>query len=346
MPATRGLGFLGRTRERELLDGCSRRHARAERRPGDPRRAGHREDGAAALHGAAGFGPARRADRRSPGGDGAAVRRDPSAVRADVRPARRASRTAAERAATSPWASRPGDAPDRFLVALAVLSLLCAVAEERPLLCLVDDAQWLDAASGQTLGFVARRLLAESVAIVFALREPIASRTFDGLPELPLDGLEEPDARALLSRAVPGRLDDRVRDRIIAETRGNPLALLELSRSMSAAERAGGYRASRRKRSSESGGRAVRAARRRAARGDAATDPAGGSRPARGRHAAVAGGRATLHRRERRGAGGRCRPAGDRRPGPVPPSAGALGGLPGGVARRPTARTRSAGGGE
>ena len=113
-----------------------------------------------------------------------------------------------------------GDAPDRFLVAVAVLNLLAATAEERPLLCLVDDAQWLDAASVQALGFVARRLLAEPVAMIFSLREPTTTRALDGLPQLSLEGLDEPDARALLSRAVPGRLDDRVRDRIIAETAG------------------------------------------------------------------------------------------------------------------------------
>ena len=134
-----------------------------------------------------------------------------------------------------------GQVPDRFLVGLAVLGLLSADAEERPLLCLVDDAQWLDAASGLILGFVARRLLAESVAIVVAVREPSARHDFDGLPELLLRGLTEEDARTLLMRAVPGPLDDRVRDRIVAETRGNPLALLDLPRSMSAAELAGGF---------------------------------------------------------------------------------------------------------
>src|SRR3954449_1329170 len=89
-----------------------------------------------------------------------------------------------------------GDAPDRFLVALAVLSLLSAVAEDRPLLCLVDDAQWLDGASGKVLGFVARRLLAESVAIVFAVREPGGRQELEGLPELPVEGLAEDDASA------------------------------------------------------------------------------------------------------------------------------------------------------
>src|SRR3954452_18660390 len=134
-----------------------------------------------------------------------------------------------------------GQVPDRFLVGLAVLGLLSAAADERPLLCLVEDAQWLDAASGQVLGFVARRLLAESVAIVVTVREPSTRRDFDGLPELPLRGLGDEDARALLMRAVPGRLDDRVRDRIVAETRGNPLALLDLPGSVSAAELAGGF---------------------------------------------------------------------------------------------------------
>jgi DNA-binding CsgD family transcriptional regulator/tetratricopeptide (TPR) repeat protein len=134
-----------------------------------------------------------------------------------------------------------GAAPDRFLVALAVLSLLSAVAEERPLLCLVDDAQWLDGASSQVLGFVARRLLAESVAIVLAVREPAGEHAFDGLPELPLGGLDEEAALALLARVIPGRLDGPIRDRIVAETRGNPLALLDLPRGMSAAELAGGF---------------------------------------------------------------------------------------------------------
>jgi DNA-binding CsgD family transcriptional regulator len=135
----------------------------------------------------------------------------------------------------------PGDVPDRFLVGLAVLGLLSAAAEDRPLLCLVEDAHWLDAASGLILGFVARRLQADSVAIVAAIREPNTRHDFDGLPELRLRGLAQEDARTLLMSAVPGRIDDRVRDRIVAETRGNPLALLDLPRSMSAADLAGGF---------------------------------------------------------------------------------------------------------
>jgi hypothetical protein len=121
-----------------------------------------------------------------------------------------------------------GAAPDRFLVGLAVLSLLSEVAERQPLLCVVDDAQWLDRASAQVLAFVARRLLAEPVALVVAAREP--GEEFRGLPELAVGGLGEGDARELLGSVVGGPLDERVRDRIVAETRGNPLALLELPR--------------------------------------------------------------------------------------------------------------------
>ena len=134
-----------------------------------------------------------------------------------------------------------GAPSDRFLVALAALSLLAEVAEEQELLCVVDDTQWLDRASAQVLGFVARRLLAESVAIVFAVREPSEERELIGLPELVLEGLGETDARALLATVVPGRLDELVRDRIVAETRGNPLALLDLPRGLTAAELAGGF---------------------------------------------------------------------------------------------------------
>jgi DNA-binding CsgD family transcriptional regulator len=134
-----------------------------------------------------------------------------------------------------------GDPPDRFLVALATLSVLSAISDDQPLLCIVDDLQWLDDASAQVLGFVARRLLAESVAIVFAVREPSGDRRLPGLPELVVHGLDDDDARALLATVVPGRLDERVRDRIVSETRGNPLALLELPRGMTAAELAGGF---------------------------------------------------------------------------------------------------------
>ena len=117
-----------------------------------------------------------------------------------------------------------GNPPDRFLVGLAVLSLFSELAHERPLVCVVDDAQWLDRASAQTLVFVARRLLAESVALIFATRHP--GEELERLPRLVVEGLRNGDARALLGSALRVPLDDRVRERLLAETRGNPLALL------------------------------------------------------------------------------------------------------------------------
>jgi DNA-binding CsgD family transcriptional regulator len=132
-----------------------------------------------------------------------------------------------------------GPAPDRFLVGLGVLSLVSEVAEERPLLCVVDDAQWLDQASALTLAFVARRLLAEPVGIVFAAREP--GEALRHVPDLEVRGLVNGDARALLGSALPFALDGRVRDQILAETRGNPLALLELPRGLTPTELAGGF---------------------------------------------------------------------------------------------------------
>ena len=132
-------------------------------------------------------------------------------------------------------------APDRFVLGLAVLGLLAENAAARPLVCLVDDAQWLDEASSQVLGFVGRRLLAEPVGLLFAVREVADERLFPGLPALTVDGLADEDARALLTATVPGHLDKRVRDRIVAETSGNPLGLLELASGMSEAELAGGF---------------------------------------------------------------------------------------------------------
>jgi DNA-binding CsgD family transcriptional regulator len=132
-----------------------------------------------------------------------------------------------------------GSAPDRFFVALAVLSLLADAAEEQPLICVVDDEQWLDRASAQVLAFVARRLEAESVGLVFAARR--TSDELAGLPELVVEGLREGDARALLDSVLTGPLDARIRDQIVSETRGNPLALLELLRGITPAELAGGF---------------------------------------------------------------------------------------------------------
>jgi len=134
---------------------------------------------------------------------------------------------------------RAGAAPDRFLVGLAVLSLLSGAAEERPLLCVVDDAQWLDRSSAQALAFVARRLVAEQVGLVFAARE--AAEELRGIPDLEVRGLRNGDARALLGSVVRFRLDEQVRDRIVAETRGNPLALSELPRGLTATQLADGF---------------------------------------------------------------------------------------------------------
>jgi DNA-binding CsgD family transcriptional regulator len=132
-----------------------------------------------------------------------------------------------------------GPAPDRFLVGLAVLSLVCAAAERRPLLCVLDDAQWLDRSSALTLSFVARRLLAEPVGLVFAAREP--GEELEHVQQVELRGLVNGDARALLSSSVRFALDDQVRDRILAETRGNPLALVELPHGLTPTQLAGGF---------------------------------------------------------------------------------------------------------
>jgi DNA-binding CsgD family transcriptional regulator len=134
-----------------------------------------------------------------------------------------------------------GPPPDRFLVGLAVLSLLADAAGEQPLVCIVDDAQWLDRVSVQTLAFVARRLLAERVGLVFALREFGDEHELQGLPELVIEGLASDDARRLLDATIPGSLDPRVRDRVLGEAGGNPLALLELPRGEKAIAVAGGY---------------------------------------------------------------------------------------------------------
>ena len=134
-----------------------------------------------------------------------------------------------------------GPPPDRFLVGLAVLSLLADAVGDQPLICIVDDAQWLDRVSVQTLAFVARRLLAERVGLVFALRESGDEHELRGLPELVLEGLAATDARRLLDAAIPGLLDPRVRDRLLGDAAGNPLALLELPRGGTPIDVAGGF---------------------------------------------------------------------------------------------------------
>ncbi|WP_329000069.1 AAA family ATPase [Kribbella sp. NBC_00709] len=132
-----------------------------------------------------------------------------------------------------------GAAPDGFLIGLAVLTLLASAAEEQPLACVIDDAQWLDRASVQSLAFVARRLMVDPVALIFAVREP--SDELTGLPELKVQGLGERDSHLVLASAIRGPLDVQVRDRIVAETRGNPLALLQLPLVLTPTELAGGF---------------------------------------------------------------------------------------------------------
>ena len=134
-----------------------------------------------------------------------------------------------------------GAAPDRFLVGLATLTLFAEVAEQQPLVCVVDDAQWLDRASAQILGFVARRLLAERIAVVCAARTGIGDDVLAGLSVLPVPALGDSDARALLLANVPGPLDIRVCDQIVKESHGNPLALLELPRTWNVTDLAGGF---------------------------------------------------------------------------------------------------------
>jgi DNA-binding CsgD family transcriptional regulator len=136
---------------------------------------------------------------------------------------------------------RAGEAPDRFLVGLAALTLLADVAEEQPLLCVIDDAQWLDAASAQMLVFIGRRLLAERIALVCAVRTGSGDHGFAGLPEMPVGGLRDDDARSLLLSQLPGPIDAAVCQQIIVESHGNPLALMELARMSNVAEFAGGF---------------------------------------------------------------------------------------------------------
>ena len=234
-----------------------------------------------------------------------------------------------------------GPVPDRFLVGLAVVGLLSETAAERPLVCVVDDQQWLDHASAQALGFAARRLAAEPVGLVFAARVP--GKDVAGLPELVVEGLAEDDAQELLKSVLTGPLDPRVRDRIIADTHGNPLALLELPRGLTPAQLTGGFGVSSAVpldgRIEESFGRQLEALPVQTQRlvQPAAADPSGdpvlvwggwpgGSRSAPGRPGLP------------RGGAGRVR-----RAGAVPASAGALGGLPVGIGPDEAGAARRAG---
>ncbi|MFI5960368.1 ATP-binding protein [Cryptosporangium sp. NPDC051539] len=134
-----------------------------------------------------------------------------------------------------------GPPPDRFLVGLATLTLLAEVAEERPLICLVDDTQWLDEASTEILAFVARRLLAERIAIVCGARRGTGDRVLPGMPELAVRGLDDAASRALLLSNVRGPVDAALSNRIVAESQGNPLALIELPQAWKNDDLAGGF---------------------------------------------------------------------------------------------------------
>ena len=239
---------------------------------------------------------------------------------------------------------REGGAPDRFMVGLAVLTLLAEVAEDRPLLCVVDDAQWLDQASAQVLAFAARRLLAEPVGLIFAAREP--GEAFGGLAELEVRGLPDQHARALLGSVVRFRLDEQVRDRIVAETAGNPLALLELPRGLGPAQLAGGF--------GLPGAQPVPARIEQGFRRRIEALPGGtrslllvaAAEPGRGFPAGVAGGRAAGDPGRRCGGGSGRRVAGGRDAGAVPASAGAVGGVLGGVGAGSAGGAPGAGGGD
>ena len=237
-----------------------------------------------------------------------------------------------------------GPPPDRFLVGLAVLNLLSEVAGDRPLVCVIDNEQWLDQASAQALGFAARRLAADPVGLVFAARVP--GEELAGLPELQVEGLRETDARALLDSALTGPLDARVRDLIVAETQGNPLALLELPRGLTSAELAGGFGlpdavslpgADRGQLRPPAGG---------VAGPDQAAAAAGGGRSDRRSGAGMAGRGEARDRYSGRGTGGGGGAGRVRCAGPVPASAGPLGSLPVGRNSGPAADARGAGGGD
>jgi len=236
-----GPGFVGRTSEREVLDGLL---ARA--------RGGASE--VLVIRGEAGIGKSallRYAARQASGFRVAELTAVEAEMELPFAGIHQLCATMLDRLDALPVPQRDalsvalglaaGAVPERFLLGLAVLNLLAAVADERPLLCLTDDAQWLDAASSQILGLVARRVRAEAVAIVVAVREPAAVPDFEGLSELHLEGLPQQNARALLRSVLTGRLDSQLVDRIVAETGGNPLALLELPGRMTAAELAGGF---------------------------------------------------------------------------------------------------------
>ena len=217
-----------------------------------------------------------------------------------------------------------GPAADRFLVALAVLTLLAEVASQVPLVCVVDDVQWLDPESVVVLGFVARRLYAERVVLLFAVREPVGELpALAGLPELAISGLDDHAALELLASLAPGRLSPAVGARIATETGGNPLALVEVARELSQAQLAGRRRCP--SRCLRVAGAGVRPPGEPAAAGDAAAAGGGGGRADRLAGLVVARGRGAGDR-SGRGRGGRSgRPGRGRPAGGVPASADPFG---------------------
>ena len=239
-----------------------------------------------------------------------------------------------------------GAAPDRFLVGLAVLGLLSEVAGPGPVVCLVDDAQWLDRASLQSLEFVARRLLAESVALVFAVRQTGSERLLAGLPELVVGGLRDRDARALLGSVIRWPLDDRVRDRIVAETRGQPAGSVGTDAWVDAGGTGGRVRAPDRRGSLRPHRGQLPQAAGEASGEDPAAVAAGGGGTDRRFHARVGGGRTAWDR----SAGGRCRRVrgilGVRHPDHLPSSARPLRHLHVGLAPTPAGGAWRAGEGD
>jgi AAA ATPase-like protein len=234
-----------------------------------------------------------------------------------------------------------GEAPDRFLVGLAALSLLAEAAQKQPLLCVIDDAHWLDRASAQALGVVARRLLGEPVALVVAAREPDGE--FRGLPELLVGGLGEGDARDLLGTVISRPLDEQVRERFIAGAGGNPLALLELPQGLTQADLAGEFDVvlapgllGRLEESFRQRLRGLPEATQRLLLGR-------GGRADRRPGAAVAGGRAAGDWNGGGGSRQNGRVADDRPEGHLPASAGQIGGVPGGVPGGTPGRTPGSG---
>ena len=219
-----------------------------------------------------------------------------------------------------------GERPDPFMVALAALNLLAQAAEERPLLCVVDDVQWLDQASAQVLGFVGRRLLAEPVGLVFAARTMSAPEDpLAGLPDLGLSGLDEQSARMLLESVSAARLDESVGRRIVEEAHGNPLALLELV----SVDFAGGFAMP----DTASVPRRIQDQYLTRLRGLPKANPTvgviGGRRSGGGPRAAAARGYEIGLGHHRGGFGHRCRAVGHRRGGAVSAPVAALGGVPG-----------------